>query len=286
MTPSAAPPLFSVVVPTHDRQALLDDALQSLLDQTEESWECIVVDDASPTPPQVPEDPRIRLIRMPAQHGPAHCRNVGIAAARGTYLCFLDDDDVYPPTRLALDRRAGGEVPLLHWGGRIGEATVTRWTRRATTRAHLFDRTTPHLGMITVKRELAPMFDGDFPACEDIDWLLRLTEEFEFELVPEVGWLWRRHGGARGLVGIEARLRGSQLLMEKHHAYFATNRTARGFRLYRMGLLSAQLGNATAARHSWRLSIRSMPAPHVLLRTMWALMRQPLRDLPLNRARR
>jgi glycosyltransferase involved in cell wall biosynthesis len=74
-------------------------AVASVCRQTFGDFELIIVDDGSTTSCESalpdPGDPRIRLIRYPANIGAAGARNVGIQAARGTYISFLDDDDEY-----------------------------------------------------------------------------------------------------------------------------------------------------------------------------------------------
>ena len=95
-------PLFSVIVPTYQRPPFLLEALDSVRRQTIESFECIVVDDGSPEPVRLANDDRVRLVRRPINGGVAAARNTGIDHARGRYITFLDDDDVYTPTRLAL----------------------------------------------------------------------------------------------------------------------------------------------------------------------------------------
>ena len=93
-------PRFSVIIPTFDRHDLLPEALDSVLQQTVDDWEAIVVDDGSPVRVSVPSDPRIHLIRLERNSGPATARNAGVAAARGEVLCFCDDDDRFAARRL------------------------------------------------------------------------------------------------------------------------------------------------------------------------------------------
>lgn len=101
-----ARPLVSIVLPTHDRAALLPRAVRSVLTQTWADLELVVVDDASSdaTPAVLDEvaagDPRVRVVRRAlsqAGGNPDNPRNAGLEAARGEYVGFLDDDDRYRP---------------------------------------------------------------------------------------------------------------------------------------------------------------------------------------------
>ena len=97
-------PEVSVVVPTRNRARFLGGALRSALDQEGVDLELIVVDDGSEdeTPALLAgvEDPRLRVVRLASSRGLNSARNVGIEAARGEWIAFLDDDDLWAPTKL------------------------------------------------------------------------------------------------------------------------------------------------------------------------------------------
>ncbi len=103
-TPTPATALVSVIVPTYNRPKMLVHALESILAQTYRHFEIIVVNDAGPDVSEVIAPlnvaGRITLINKPANKGLADSRNVGIAAARGKYIAYLDDDDEYYPDHL------------------------------------------------------------------------------------------------------------------------------------------------------------------------------------------
>ena len=93
-------PQISVIVPTRDRESLVQRAIRSVLVQTFEDFELIVVDDGSTDATQTAvtafDDSRIRYLHQPPS-GAAPARNRGAAAARGEYLVFLDSDDEAKP---------------------------------------------------------------------------------------------------------------------------------------------------------------------------------------------
>lgn len=94
----------SVIMPVYNGARYLSPAIESLLAQTRQDWELIVVDDGSTD--ETPEilkrftDPRIHVIRQP-NGGEAVARNTGLDNARGLYIAFLDADDLYLPNALA-----------------------------------------------------------------------------------------------------------------------------------------------------------------------------------------
>lgn len=104
MTPA---PFYSVIIPVYNRAHLLRAALDSVLAQTEQDFEIVVVDDGSIDDPggvvEAVGDPRIRFLRQ-CNRGSSHARNTGIDIARGQFLAFLDSDDEFLPGHLATMR--------------------------------------------------------------------------------------------------------------------------------------------------------------------------------------
>jgi glycosyltransferase involved in cell wall biosynthesis len=120
-----ASPLISIVIPTHNRAAILQRALDSVVAQTFQDYEVIVVDDASKDNTQAflrtYESARLRVLRNETNRGVSAARNLGARAARGEFITFLDDDDALRPDALdALNERISN-VPGLDflWGGRL-----------------------------------------------------------------------------------------------------------------------------------------------------------------------
>jgi glycosyltransferase involved in cell wall biosynthesis len=99
-----AAPVVSVIVPTRNRWPFLQVAVASVLAQEDVDLELIVVDDGSTdeTAQRLADvdDPRLHVVKRVPPHGVARARNAGIAVARGEWLAFLDDDDLWAPTKL------------------------------------------------------------------------------------------------------------------------------------------------------------------------------------------
>ena len=94
-------PTVSIVLPNRDYASFLPDAIASIKAQTLTDWECIIIDDASTDNSVeviknlIADDDRFELIVNPVSKGVSVCRNLGINAARGKYVSFLDSDDCY-----------------------------------------------------------------------------------------------------------------------------------------------------------------------------------------------
>ncbi len=96
--------MVSVVIPSYNREKLITRSIASVLNQTWQAFEIIVVDDASTddTARVVAgiNDSRIRYIRLEENKGAGGARNVGVDAAKYDYIAFQDSDDEWLPTKL------------------------------------------------------------------------------------------------------------------------------------------------------------------------------------------
>ncbi len=97
-------PLISIIMPVYNAERFVAEAIESVLAQTLTDWELIIVDDGSTdaTPGVLKRyaDPRILMIRQ-ENKGEGSARNTGLDVARGSYIGFLDADDMYLPDALA-----------------------------------------------------------------------------------------------------------------------------------------------------------------------------------------
>lgn len=98
-------PMVSVIVPTHNRPDRLREAISSVLAQTNQNFEIIVVNDGAmdvaPVIADLNSGGRITCITHDRNRGLAAARNTGIRAAKGKYVAYLDDDDRYLPDHLS-----------------------------------------------------------------------------------------------------------------------------------------------------------------------------------------
>src|SRR5688500_12578333 len=107
-------PEVSVVIPTHNRWPALQVALDGVRSQRDVGLEIVIVDDGGPPTLSAAltglEGERVRVIRSPSCRGPAAARNLGLHAARGHWVAFLDDDDLWAPTKLVRQLEAAHEA--------------------------------------------------------------------------------------------------------------------------------------------------------------------------------
>src|SRR6187200_1386086 len=121
-------PEVSVVIPTRNRWELLSrNSLASALAQVGVELEVIVVDDASDDGSEerleAVGDPRVRVIFRERQGGQAVALNDGIEAARGEWIAFLDDDDLWSPRKLRAQLDATGPRAQFVYGSMVAVDT-------------------------------------------------------------------------------------------------------------------------------------------------------------------
>ncbi len=100
-------PLVSVIMPTYNYAQFISDAIESVINQTWEIWEMLIVDDGSTDNTKsvvqsyVSKDSRIRYFALGQNSGRAAvARNYGISNSKGKYIAFLDSDDMWKPTKI------------------------------------------------------------------------------------------------------------------------------------------------------------------------------------------
>ena len=194
-------PTVSVVIPTHNRAMLLPETLDSVFAQegagTQFEMEVIVADDASSdaTPAVVRRYPNARYVRLPTNRGSSAARNAGIRASSGTYVAFLDDDDLWLPHRLKVQipaMEAHPEVGLVY-GQLVARTSDHEYVLPDSRYAPSGSVLGPLLmgnfvGTLTVLArrtaiERAGYFDESVPGVEDYDLWIRMALHVPFLFV-------------------------------------------------------------------------------------------------------
>jgi glycosyltransferase involved in cell wall biosynthesis len=205
------PPQVSVVIPTRDRRRLLESfALPSARAQRHVRIEVLVVDDGSSdgTAEAVTAlgDPRIRLVRNDSPRGVSASRNAGVAAAAGNWVAFLDDDDLWAPTKLQRQLAAASATGA-PWGYAasivVDESLTPIYEHPVPAAIDIADalqggNVVPAgpsnvIARVSLLREIGP-FDESLAQGEDWDVWLRLAERAVPAVVPEVLVATLQHG--------------------------------------------------------------------------------------------
>jgi glycosyltransferase involved in cell wall biosynthesis len=203
-------PLVSVIVPTRNRRALVLRAVDSVLRQDCRDIELVVVDDGSTDgTAEALSSLGTCLVLHANSVGPAAARNVGIAAARGQYLAFLDSDDYWKESHLSrlLGAMASPEVGLVYSpthsetleGKPLGGRRDRRKCYSGQVADPLFRHIFIHTSNVLVRTDLVRRiggFDESLPVCEDYHLWLRLALLCQMASVPQITAVRCWHGQA------------------------------------------------------------------------------------------
>lgn len=186
---------FSVIIPTYNRPELTRIAVDSVLAQSFDNFELIVVDDGS-DPAFDFQLSTFNLIRHKENQGVSAARNTGLKAAHGEWICFLDSDDRWRKDKLSVTAEYIQKFPeymIFHtdeiWysSGRL----INQKKKHKRPQGDVFEKSLEMccIGPSTscVHRSLFQqhgLFDEELPACEDYDLWLRLTCRYPVKLIP------------------------------------------------------------------------------------------------------
>lgn len=269
-------PKVSVLIPTRNRARLLREAIVSVLGQTFQDFEIVVIDDASADDTQSVianlSDARIRYFRHAKNRGEAASRNAALAHASGRYVAFLDDDDTWLPEKLAaqveiLDRspqRVGGVYTAYYRVDMETGATIS--TVPAEKRGNIYGelRAQNWVGSpsaVMVRRECfdkVGLFDEEIKFGVDYDMWIRISRYYEFEALNRPLLRYAVHAD-RLSADTGTILRGKEDQLEKYADYFGADRRSYGRYLLSLGVLYCYNRKPVEGRAALRRAIRIYP---------------------------
>jgi glycosyltransferase involved in cell wall biosynthesis len=195
-------PLVSVIIPTYNSASFLPHSVESVLRQTYDHFELLVVDDGSTDNTQevlAPYRDSIRYLKK-ANGGPSSSRNLGITEARGEFIAFQDSDDIWFPQKLALQVEHFRQNPILgvvftgsqHFNEN-GLLDSNIGNGYAPPTGMIFDKLlTDHfiaMSSVMVRRSCIDevgAFDESLIGAEDYNFFLRLARRFPYGFINEV----------------------------------------------------------------------------------------------------
>ena len=197
-------PTVSVIIPTYNRAHLIDKAINSVLSQTYQDYEIIIVDDASTdnTKEVVKDftDSRISYIFHINNLDISAARNSGIKASQGKYIALLDSDDEWLPEKLDKQinkfEKESLKIGVIYTGSYYidEKGSQIRKVHVPIKEGYIYEdllRAGGYLCLSStlIKRECfkkVGLFDENLPPCEDLDMWIRIAKYYKFSYIKDL----------------------------------------------------------------------------------------------------
>lgn len=211
----------SVIIPTYNAPEYLVRAVDSVLNQTYQDYEIIIVDDGSDQrtkemlSPYMEQFPSICYIYQDNK-GPAAARNRGIAASSGEYIAFLDHDDIWLPNKLEVQMKLFRDQPnvglvycrfkYLYEDSGIIEADRRECCSGKVLERFLRENYIPTTSLVIVRSECFSKcggLDESLRIVDDYEFYIRIARHYEVAYSDEYLVLWRRHADSMSSAAME-----------------------------------------------------------------------------------
>jgi len=268
-------PQVSVIIPTFNRAELLPIAIRSVLNQTFQDFEILIVDDGSSntTPAVVKsfDDDRIHYIRHPKPRGGAAARNTGIAYCQAEYVAFLDDDDEWYPHKLERQmdvmRKSAPEIAAVYSGYFAVERATGRVCGQMTPKSKgdlsselLASNPIGGTSCMLVRKDCLKKvggFDEKLPSFQDYDLWIRISQEFRFDYVEEPMLNYYVHPN-KVWTNFDALLQGLEIMLGKYGSSVAFRKASSNRYLF-CGIKLCEANRFEEGRRALRCSVSLNP---------------------------
>ena len=278
-------PKVSVVMPVYNGERFLRESLDSVFAQTFQDFEVLCVDDGSTDNSAAVFEQygvRIRVLRQ-KNAGQSAARNAGVILAKGQYIAFLDQDDLWYPSKLLRQLaaiEANSRVVLVHCDfDRIDEkgrmvqeraGTIERASALASPMGQLIGEALIFPSAMLIRREgfaRSGGFHAELQGFEDFDLIARLKQQGEFVMVEERGMAYRLHGQGFTRAGGLHIIRSRERFLRRMEGLYRGDRTKQAI-VRRMladcysdwGIHEVRQGNKLEGRRKLIESLRCNPA--------------------------
>lgn len=226
-------PLVSIIIPTYNREKLLITAVESILKQTFQDFEILIIDDASTDQTEdIIKDfnhPKVKYFKLATNSGQCVARNHGIKEAKGEYVAFLDSDDTWLPQKLEKQvalfengtDKLGGVYCYSYQKFVMSKMTLVN--DKGYYRGDIHDKfltgfcpPTPSLFLIRKSAlDRVNGFDENLVTFVDLDLWIRISENYDFDFVEDPLIVKYEQIGEQYVNNFEKRYLGFSLFFEK-----------------------------------------------------------------------
>lgn len=268
-------PCVSIVIPTYNRAHLIKKSLKSVLNQTYQNFEIIVVDDGSTDNTQEIlesfNENRIKYIKHKQNKGTAAARNTGIKHSKCDFIAFQDSDDEWFPEKLEKEMKAFenstikvGVVYTGLWYVKNNSKKYVPYPQITKKEGNIHDEllTGNFVSGLSVIRKICfeklGLFNESLPSLEDWELYIRISKYFCFKFIDEpLAAAYCSSDSAS--INYSNLTKSSELILEKHFEYFNKNKKILAANYANIGLWAFLDGEKKKSRKYLIKSIRYNP---------------------------
>jgi len=261
-------PRVSVLLPVHNGEPYLREAVESVLNQTFPDFELVVINDGSTDRTgeilETYSDPRIRRLNNPQCLGLIKTLNRGLREVRGEYIARMDADDICLPRRLAIQLRYMDRHPQVGvLGGQVigfgkeAQGRSRRYTDHDDIVANMIFYASIHHPTVMMRtallRKYHLAYDEAYAHCEDRDLWVRAAQCFKLANLDQVVLYYRKHGGSVSWRHYETQRRNGDRVIRRILEGLGLNPTEAELKLHRAHLPFENITpeNFLAAQEAW-----------------------------------
>jgi glycosyltransferase involved in cell wall biosynthesis len=265
----------SVILPTYNRAHLISRAIKSVLDQTYQNLELIVVDDGSTDDTKYVvksvDDERIKYVKHEQNKGANAARNTGIRTAKNDYIAFQDSDDQWFPEKLEKQMKIFDRL-----SPKVGVVYTGYWRIRNNTKEYSpfsVAQKDGNLSRVLLGKNCVPtstsvvrkacfekigVFDEQLPRLQEWELWIRISKHYDFKCVDEP--LVNAYECADSLTKNEkAHILARELILRKHFEDIAKETRLLGRHYYEIGNLLSLDGRTSRGRHYLKRAATTYP---------------------------
>jgi glycosyltransferase involved in cell wall biosynthesis len=278
-------PTISVIIPAYNAAQTIGDSIQSVLAQTYDDYEIIIVNDASPDNLDSLlnsfTSPKIKRITHPHNQGASAARNSGIQAATGKYIAFLDSDDIWFPHKLETQLAFMENNPDKTMKASCSSFTFKKLNGRTSTRTLQSSKNwnkillggcnvSPGSTMICERSLFSEigLYPEELKRLEDWDWLLTYIKDHTLGVIEEPLAEIR----ASGYPAYKTVKDSAQILYDRKQIYIVETFGTSSLRIFKSGLqiekASAAIKNKHYLKGLYHLTCATLYSPRKLIEAL------------------
>lgn len=264
-------PRISVIIVTYNRPEMLKGAIQSVLDQTYQDFELLVIDNGVDVPAKNIVDSfgdeRIRYIANDKNTDCAGGKNIGIKNVRGEFIAILDDDDTWFPEKLQLQMDAFKKYPeagfcftAVHqvFDGREADSVVPDGL------SDYYERTLSHFSgflsvTLMIKKSVIDdigLMDESFPSHTDIEWVIRIARKYKGIGINKTLVRVDSVGHSQMGKNMDRRIKGRNMILDKYKEEFKKRPKVLAKHLVGLGKIYRTDGQYKKAKETFLRALR------------------------------